>query len=434
MFSLKVLALTSFMALALVFRAQAMPDCAVCAGSNLQFPERPAFKAQSAAGKLSLGEKKVLYMRVRYSDDAAEPITQSEAESLMAQVGAWFEEHSHGQFSIRSTVTPLLQLPFPKQSYFPTNEQGQLIGYAYQLLDHARTAARDAGYDPANFDFHLVRFNAPHFQSYGWIGAPGAWLVTSHPATTIHEMGHNMGLQHANSWQGGIHDSGSNREYGDYYDIMGNPSQFELAGFHAANKLSLGWLPESGALQVTNSGIYRIHAHDGPSLNPTSNFVLRIRKDDERDYWIEKRQRMDLFAVPPEPGETGVLVHWDAWWASNRGTHLVDANGGLPGETLPEAGFSDDGRGLKITPVAQAADNSWVDLSVVFGKSTLNIQPGVLHFSGEPGRSYQLQVSNDLRSWRQLEHVMSSTGEITLSIDSSGKQSFYRVVEEPDLM
>src|SRR5690606_29332508 len=140
------------------------------------------------------------------------------------------------------------------------------------------------------------------------------------------------------------------------------------------------------------SGTYRIHAHDGSSLSPTHNYVLRIRKDDERDYWIEKRQRMDLFAVPPEPGETGALVHWDAWWASNRGTHLVDVNGELPGETNPEVGFKDKPRGVMITPVAKAADNSWVDLAVLFGTSALNIQPGVLRFSGEAGRDYQVQI------------------------------------------
>lgn len=380
----------------------------------------------AASVEPALGEKKVLYIRLSYPDDPSEPISQSGAEELMEGVGSWFRQHSHGQFSTRTTVTPLLQLPFNKSEYFPTNEMGEVTWYATVILEDARRAAKSAGYDPADYDFHLLRFNAPILQSFAWIGSRGAWLVTSHPATTIHEMGHNLGLSHANRWQGEVDGPGFNVEYGDNFDIMGNPPFFDEAGFHTIHKTALGWLPPARSRRVTRSGVYRVYAHDIATLDPSRIYALRIRKDDERDYWIEKRSRLDIYQ---HIERSGLLAFWDDWSGSNGGTQQVGLEES-PGESIPlRTALEDHSAGVRIIPVEHAADRSWMDVAVLFGNSRLNILGGVLHYSTERGRACGFQVSTDLRTWTDLQRTSSPTGQLFLPIGSNSPRLFYRVVE-----
>ena len=409
MFSRKGILILSLCA-ALFPRSFAMPDCGVCAMGSLRAASAPSISA--------LGEKKILYIRINYSDDPAEPISTAAAANLMAEVSLFYRTHSNGRCTTAATITPVVTMPLPKSSYFIRETDGNITWYAYTVLGHAREAARAAGFDYRDYDLDIIRFNAPFLQSWGNIGARGAWLVTSHPATTIHEIGHNLGLNHANFW------NGANIEYGDVYDIMGNPGYYQRAGFNTINKTTLGWLDPSHEKRVTASGVYRLYAQDTNQPASDRTYVLRVRKDDERNYWIEKRQNFDF---SDDMEFSGVLLYWDHWSQSNSGTHLLDPVT-APGYALPiSTPFADPAAAVRIVPLRQSADRAYVDLAVILGDAKLNILPGLLHFAGEPAQSYSIESSADLQNWNSVTLTNSPSGDLFVPIDTGASHRFYRV-------
>ena len=396
-------------------RAFALPDCGVCVSAPLG---SASLGSTSISSINALGEKKILYIRVNYPDDPAEPISTSAAEDLMGEVSLFYRTHSHGRCTTTATITPVVTMALPKSSYFISDAGGKVTWYAYTVLGHAREAARAAGFDYRDYDLDVIRFNAPILQSWGNIGMRGAWLVSSHPATTIHEIGHNLGLYHANSW------TGANVEYGDIYDIMGNPGYYQRAGLNSIHKIALGWLDPSQQKHVSSSGVYRLYALDTNNPAADRTYVLRVRKDAERDYWIEKRQNFDF---SDDMEFSGVLLYWNEWSQSNGGTHLLDPVS-APGYALPiSTPFADPAAAVRVVPLHQSADRAYVDVAVILGNATVNILPGLLHFAGEPNRSYTLETSADLRSWRLVTQTNSLTGELFVPMDTGFSRGFYRV-------
>jgi hypothetical protein len=319
-------------------------------------------------------------------------------------------------------TTPPTSLP--KSAYFITNSAGGIDWRSYEILADARKVARAAGYDPSQYDIEMIRLNGPVLQSWANIGSPGAWMFSSHPATTVHEIGHNLGLYHANSWSGSLNGPGENQEYGDVYDAMGNSTYYNLAGFNTVHKSSLGWLPAEHELRVTSTGIYRLYAHDTAQLVPGCIYALRIRKDDERDYWIEKRQSFDF---SDDMELSGVLAYWDEWSQSNQGTQLLDPSS-IPGAALTiGASLADLAANVRVIPLRQAADRSYADVVVIFGSSALTILPGTLHFSGVPNTTYTIENSPDLVHWSQIQKLSSATGDLLLRLNTGFASGFYRV-------
>ena len=373
----------------------------------------------------ALGEKKLLYIRVCYPDEASEPITAAEAGRLMGEVNEFYRTQSYGKFKLVSTVTPLLMLPLAKTNYFPESDW---YWDAYMLLDNAREAARKAGYDPADYDLDAVRFNAPFQRSFGLIGESGLWMTSSDAWITSHEIGHNLGLQHANRWSGPLNGPGANVEYGDQFDIMGLPTDYQLVGFHFLNKRALGWLSDVNVTRPSSSGVFRLYAHDGITNVLARPYALRVRKDDERDYWIEKRQAFWLIF-----DQSGLLAYWDAWSGSLAGTQIIDPLGTK--ETLPiGAPLDDPVVGVKILPIEQSPDLSYVDVAIIFGISKINLLGDWLHFSGDPDRSYSFQFSSELRTWTEFARKSSASGELIAKIERDQPRAFYRVVAAPERM
>lgn len=304
--------------------------------------------AATAGSAWTTGPKTVLFMRVDFSDLTGEPLTAAAAQSLIDTTSSnYFNQQSYGQTTLTATVTPLLRLPQPSTFY-------RMNDNYFGLRSAAIQAAADAGYALGSYSLDIVAFKTLYsgWAGRGSVGGRGNWLNGNFSGrVTEHELGHNYGVWHANYWNatgGTVIGAGSNQEYGNPFDVMGNGTQH----FNAWFKRTLDWFPTSEVATVTTSGTYRIQALEQPVSSGLH--ALKVpRGDGQKDYWVEFRQ-----AVPSNRSLfNGVSINWG--YPTSTGSHLLDMTPGAPGGVGNSAltygrTFSDFNRGVHITPLAKA--------------------------------------------------------------------------------
>ena len=190
--------------------------------------------------------------------------------------------------------------------------------------------------------------NFPPFSPYRnpqFVGAGGSALNThgsDYDSIIIaHEIGHNLGAQHAGF---------ESIEYGNPYSVMGQGSVGSRADPIMAGKLTMGWADATSIKDLThpsypgwcaasanckNSGTYTLQAHDAApaALDTSIPLALRIAtKRPDEYYWIEFRQQRAEVA-------SHALITWSPTIGSEWGhSQLIDARKGKGSSTPDDAG------------------------------------------------------------------------------------------------
>ncbi|NOS68533.1 MAG: PKD domain-containing protein [Verrucomicrobia bacterium] len=321
------------------------------------------------------GRKNVLYMRLNFPDDLTEPISEAAAYDVMDDVNDFYTTGSYDVTSLSPTVTPLMTLPETK-NWYSTAGPGA-------LMSAARSAARNAGFETANYDLDIAAFTSVPEYDFGGLGAvhgKGTWLQSMGEGVTVHELGHNYGLWHANFWDTtntSAIGTGTNREYGNVFDTMGAAGGGSRQ-FNTMHKNILDWLPDIAVQTLTNGGVCRVFPYDTPTRQDGRFYAAKVVKDYGRDYWIEFRQN---FSTSNPHLQNGVQLNWSPWEESNGGTQLIDTSPDT--STLNDSPlvigrtFTDAAAGVHITPIARgtAGTDTWIDVRVTTGNPTPNWAP-----------------------------------------------------------
>ena len=352
----------------------------------------------------STGVKKVLIIRVDFSDLSGDPVsvpggpplTKSLAEALFTQpdgIDDFFYENSYGKTTLLATATTDVYRMPQTALYYAQGDGTQ--SYSGQIRDAARDAAA-ANYDLSTYDrigvvcSSLTSLPGSKTGFAGVANIGGAnFLINGvfNFSTVTHELGHTYGVYHANWWKPANNaiigterelfnslTNGENTfislEYQDNYDIMGafngvGPAQ-TLHLNHWFKNL-LGWIPDTAVQSINTPGTYRIYRFDDGLANPaTRSLALKIGRDERRDFWVGFRRQ----AGAGTNVSTGAYILFG--YNYNAASDLLVCNN--PGVNVNSAALqvgqtlTDAAAGITITTVALGgtAPDEYLDIAIAF--------------------------------------------------------------------
>ncbi len=359
------------------------------------------------------GPKSLLVIRVDFSDRTGAPkvfntLTGLDTTTVIDsayclnvvnnQVAPFYQAMSYGATTLSLTsgnVTNVLRMPGSAATY------ANSFNGSVELAEDAIATATANGHNPGAFDrvaivFSNIAFLGPEF-FYGGLGEIGGSITWYNGffdrRIVTHELGHNMGIPHANRWSGSTSHpadpSGSSVTYGDAFDNMGSgPSPSNGSDhFNQAYTRRLGWLPGSASVEVMASGVYRLHRFDHISANGSNTLELRVFRDRfldgptgrlvERSYSLGYRRKFANSTDGRQDSANGVLLYFD--YDDGRSSNLIDVdnpasvpeNAALnPGPTFQDAGVT-----FQVVGQGGTLPNEYLDIQITLAPRVRFVSP-----------------------------------------------------------
>ncbi len=331
---------------------------------------------------------KIAMILVNFTNNTAQPWTPSEMSTAMSNTVKWFDEVSFG----KQTTT------FNMFGWYPLALDTS-TGCPYQDIEtKGIAAATQAGVDLSGYN--IVAFAFPDIPGCDWAGLGGGgnfWLNNYNSVSLIaHEVGHVLGLGHANSRNCSngdyTQDTGCTREeYGSPFDVMGRSS----GHYHPGAKRRLDYLGDpattQGFLPVTKSGEYEITVYAASNVGVKALSVPRFGSE---DLHIEYRRAINADSrLGNRVGNKVQITH-----GTNTAIDLNPATADIADAALDLGKTYDEvGSGIKVTVISTDENKARVKVELdPCGRSTPAMQivdtsPSAL--SGE-SKTFRVYVSN----------------------------------------
>ncbi len=347
------------------------------------------FVAEQALAEIpqAHGQQRVAVIMFNFQDGAASTVTKETIDDVVFNdVASYYNENSYGQTTITGASFGRYTIPIPSTSCNYTSVLNAAVAAAdpdINYLDYDRLIITGpfnncfTGLGTVGFGSTLTTQEGQKAFSVAW--NPDAYFG---PGYVGHELGHNLGLNHASmkycggSTFGGAGFTCSNVEYGDDYDVMGGEMS-ETFHMNAAHKDMIGWFDIGNALEVTSSGTHTI-----TPIETASSGVKMIKIPRQASYdisgnpvlgylWLEFRQPIGFDTnITPANTFSGSLVHTTI--PNSTYSYLVDANVGVGGESLQSGSSITDP--LTATVVQVTANSSEdVTVNVTAGKTEFTL-------------------------------------------------------------
>ena len=311
------------------------------------------------------GAKKLLLIPVEFPDQTGSPWSSDAVrDSRVSNVQTFFDAASYGNFTLPTVDATTLQTMDNNASYYTTSHDG--VDGDDLLRDHAVAKALSAGWDKNNYEFVSIVINHDLYSwvglaqigsKYSWIDDGPDWRV----GTYIHELGHNLGLWHANAWDSATSipddSNGTHKEYYHNFDIMGfsGTHDYDKMHYNASFKNSLDWLPTSSITTLDDSSsnitLLNLHAMDQTHVGGRVYAVkidsgITLGSSSDLDYWIEFRSRYPSVSTLDD----GILIYTSNDTHTSKALKLLDM-------TPLTSSFSD--AGLDLGQTFTTADSRW---------------------------------------------------------------------------
>jgi hypothetical protein len=408
----------------------ALDDTIAIGDSPTPTEQKAAGDPISEASPTTSGPNTLLYIIASFSDETGPPIDDATALSRMGVVSDFWLNNSSGSVYLKGLVNggqvmDIVHVTLPQpRSYSPTYSANFAL-----LLSDSRNAAAAKGFDYTSYNLDLTVTTDGGFSYAGraYIGSQGAHILNGYSTlrTAGHELGHNLGLRHANYWRsdalppfgrdsvpGGYVADSSNAErieYAHYFSLMSAQYGAESDDatkphYSAVEKAQIGWLSGTEVQYVSGSGTFRLFRHDARTTVGTPRGIrIETPATDYtgygRRYWLNYRcapwftgsdwlrNGLQVDVCQSSYGADGSIMldmtpysldesSGAAWYSDN-----IDK---VDGALVVGRTFSDVAAGIHFTPLATGSNGvneEYIDVRINLGSFAGNRAPLINSFS-----------------------------------------------------